>query len=250
MDLDRFTGYVRRCADDYHMLCAGDRVAVGVSGGKDSMALLAALVHLRRYHPSHFELEAVTIDMGFPGMDFAPVAAWCDAHAVPYTLIKTDIREIVFDVRQEDNPCSLCSKMRRGALNDAMKQRGCNKLALGHHFDDAVETFLMNLLFTGQLACFKPATYMSRADVTQIRPMLYLGEGTIASLVRDEGLPLVPTTCPEDKESKREEIKLLIKRLSAEYPDLKDKVFGAMQRLPLDGWEKPPQPGPAAVKGL
>lgn len=250
MDLERFTGYVRRCADDYHMLCAGDRVAVGVSGGKDSMALLAALAHLRRYHPSHFELEAVTIDMGFPGMDFAPVAAWCDAHAVPYTLIKTDIREIVFDVRQEDNPCSLCSKMRRGALNDAMKQRGCNKLALGHHFDDAVETFLMNLLFTGQLACFKPATYMSRADVTQIRPMLYLGEGTIASLVRDEGLPLVPTTCPEDKESKREEIKLLIKRLSAEYPDLKDKVFGAMQRLPLDGWEKPPQPGPAAVKGL
>lgn len=250
MDLDRFTGYVRRCADDYHMLCAGDRVAVGVSGGKDSMALLAALAHLRRYHPSHFELEAVTIGMGFPGMDFSPVAAWCEAHAVPYTLIKTDIREIVFDVRQEDNPCSLCSKMRRGALNDAMKQRGCNKLALGHHFDDAVETFLMNLLFTGQLACFKPSTYMSRADVTQIRPMLYLGEGTIASLVRDEGLPLVPTTCPEDKESKREEIKLLIKRLSAEYPDLKDKVFGAMQRLPLDGWEKPPQPGPAAVKGL
>ena len=238
MDLDRFTGYVRRCADDYHMLCAGDRVAVGVSGGKDSMALLAALAHLRRYHPSHFELEAVTIDMGFPGMDFAPVAAWCEAHAVPYTLIKTDIREIVFDVRQEDNPCSLCSKMRRGALNDAMKQRGCSKLALGHHFDDAVETFLMNLLFTGQLACFKPATYMSRADVWQIRPMLYLGEGTIASFVRDEGLPLVPTTCPEDKESKREEIKLLIKRLSAEYPDLKDKVFGAMQRLPLDGWGK------------
>ena len=250
MDLDRFTGYVRRCADDYHMLCAGDRVAVGVSGGKDSMALLAALAHLRRYHPSHFELEAVTIGMGFPGMDFAPVAAWCEAHAVPYTLIKTDIREIVFDVRQEDNPCSLCSKMRRGALNDAMKQRGCNKLALGHHFDDSVETFLMNLLFTGQLACFKPATYMSRADVTQIRPMLYLGEGTIASLVRDEGLPLVPTTCPEDKESKREEIKLLIKRLSAGYPDLKDKVFGAMQRLPLDGWEKPSRPGPAAVKGL
>ena len=240
MDLERFTGYVRRCADDYQMLESGDRVAVGVSGGKDSMALLAALRHLRRYHPSRFELEAITIDMGFPGMDFSPVAAWCAANEVPYTIVKTDIREIVFDVRREDNPCSLCSKMRRGALNDAIKERGCNKLALGHHFDDAVETFLMNLLFTGQ----------SRADVTQIRPMLYLGEGTIASLVRDEGLPLVPTTCPEDKESKREEIKLLIKRLSAEYPDLKDKVFGAMQRLPLDGWEKPPQPGPAAVKGL
>ena len=238
MDLNRFTGFVRRCADDYKMLVPGDRVAVGVSGGEDSMALLAALTHLRRFHPSRFGLEAITIDMGFPDMDFAPVSAWCAEHEVPYTIIKTDIREIVFDARQEDNPCSLCSKMRRGALNDAIKARGCNKLALGHHFDDAVETFLMNLLFTGQIGCFKPSTYMSRADVTQIRPMLYLGEGSIVSLVRELNLPVVPTTCPEDKHSKREEIKSLIARLSAEYPDLKDKVFGAMQRLPLDGWGK------------
>ena len=238
MDLNRFTGFVRRCDDDYGMLQPGDRVAVGVSGGKDSMALLASLAHLRRYHPSHFELEAITIAMGFPDMDFTPVAEWCAAHELPYTIINSDIREIVFDVRQEENPCSLCSKLRRGALNDAIKARGCNKLALGHHFDDAVETFLMNLLFTGQLSCFKPSTYMSRADVTQIRPMLYIGEGTIASFVCEMGLPIVPTTCPEDKQSKREEIKSLIKRLSAEYPDLKDKVFGAMQRLPLDGWGK------------
>ena len=231
MDLNRFTGYVRRCADDYGMLRPGDRVAVGVSGGKDSMALLAALRQLQRYHPSNFALEAVTIDMGFPGMDFSPVASWCAEQGVAYTII-------VFDARQEDNPCSLCSKMRRGALNDAIKERGCNKLALGHHFDDAVETFLMNLLFTGQIGCFKPSTYMSRADVTQIRPLLYLGEGSIASFVREMGLPLVPTTCPEDKESKREEIKSLIARLSADYPDLKSKVFGAMQRLPLDGWCK------------
>ena len=236
MDLNRFTGFVRRCADDFGMLREGDRVAVGVSGGKDSMALLAALAQLRRYHPSRFELEAVTIDMGFPGMDFAPVAEWCAARELPYTIVKTDIREIVFDARQEDNPCSLCSKMRRGALNDAIRARGCNKLALGHHFDDAVETFLMNLLFTGQIACFKPATYMSRAGVWQIRPMLYLGEGTIAGFVRGEGLPLVPTTCPGDKGSTREEIKGLIKRLQADYPDIKDKVFGAMKRLPLDGW--------------
>ena len=238
MDLNRFTGFVRRCADDYGMLAPGDRVAVGVSGGKDSMALLAALAHLRRYHPSRFELEAITIDLGFPGMDFTPVAEWCAARELPYTIIKSDIREIVFDLRQEDNPCSLCSKLRRGALNDAIKARGCNKLALGHHFDDAVETFLMNLLYTGQLACFKPATYMSRADVWQIRPMLYLGEGTIAGFVREAGLPVVPTTCPEDKESKREEIKQLIRRLQTDYPDIKDKIFTAMQRQPLDGWGK------------
>ena len=238
MDLNRFTGFVRRCADDYGMLLPGDRVAVGVSGGKDSMALLAALLHLRRYHPSGFELEAITIDMGFPGMDFAPVAAWCAQRDLPYTIIKTDIREIVFDARQEENPCSLCSKMRRGALNDAIKERGCSKLALGHHFDDAVETFLMNLHFTGQISGFNPITDMPRADVTQIRPLLYLGEGSIAAFVREMGLPLVPTTCPEDKESKREEIKSLIARLSADYPDLKSKVFGAMQRLPLDGWGK------------
>lgn len=236
MDLDKFTGCVRRCADDYGMLQPGDRVAVGLSGGKDSIALLAALHHLRRYHPAQFELEAVTVDSGFPGMDFTPVADYCRALDVPYTLVRTDIREIVFDVRREENPCSLCSKMRRGALNDAIRARGCNKLALGHHFDDAVETFMMSLVFEGRLGCFKPVTYMSRADVTQIRPLLYLGEGSAENLVAALGLPVVPTTCPEDKTSKRREIKDLLAALSARYPDMKSKIFGAMQRLPLDGW--------------
>lgn len=238
MDIDKFTGYVRRCVDDYNMLEAGDRVAVGVSGGKDSLALACSLSHLRRFHPSGFALEAVTIDMGFPDMDFSPVSEFFRELGVPYTIIKTDIREIVFDVRKEDNPCSLCSKMRRGALNDAALARGCNKLALGHHFDDSIETFLMSLLFEGRINCYKPVTYMSRAGVTQIRPMLYVGEGSIEHLVAGLSLPVVQTTCPEDKESKRREIKTLIARLSADYPDLKSKVFGAMQRLPLDGWEK------------
>ena len=240
MELDRFTGYVRRCADDYGMLVPGDRVAVGVSGGKDSMALLAALTHLRRYHPSHFALEAITIDMGFPGMDFAPVSAWCAEHDVPHTIVKTDIREIVFDARQEENPCSLCSKMRRGALNDAIKARGCNKLALGHHFDDAVETFLMNLLFTGQLGCFKPSTYMSRADVTQIRPLLYVKEQQVRNVAAKLDLPIVHNPCPANGCTKRQEIKDLLTTLSAQYPDLRSKVFGAMQRLPLDGWGPTP----------
>lgn len=236
MEINKFVGYVRRCVDDYNMAEPGDRIAVGLSGGKDSIALLAAMAELRRFHPSRFGLDAITIDAGFPGMDFTPVARYCESINVPYTVVRTDIREIVFDVRKEENPCSLCSKMRRGALNDAIKARGCNKLALGHHFDDVVDTFMMSLVFEGRLNCFKPSTYMSRADVTQIRPMLYLGEGTIERLVRDMGLPVVPTTCPEDRDSSRAEIKALIARLSLEYPDLKNKIFGAIQRLPLDGW--------------
>ena len=146
--LNEFTGTVRRAVDDYDMIQAGDKVAVGVSGGKDSLVLLLALKHLQSFYPKPFELEAITIELGFEGMDFAPVAELCREKEIPYTCLKTDIKEIVFDVRKEDNPCSLCAKMRRGALNDAIRQRGINKLALGHHFDDAVETFMLSLLDT------------------------------------------------------------------------------------------------------
>ena len=235
--LNAFTGLVRRCVDDYAMIEAGDRIAVGVSGGKDSLVLLCALNHLRSYYPKPFELEGITLELGFEGMDFSPVAALCERLRIPYTAIRTDIKEIVFDVRQEDNPCSLCAKMRRGALNNAMKERGCSKLALGHHFDDAVETFLMSLLLEGRISCFKPKTWMSRAGVWQIRPMLYAGEQRIAALAETLALPVVENPCPQDKASKRYEIKSLIRTLAADYPDLKSKVFGAMQRAPLDGWE-------------
>lgn len=236
MKLEQFAGYLRRCADDYNMLCPGDSVVVGLSGGKDSMALLAGLEHLRVYHPSNFRLSAVTIDMGFADMDFSCLSEWCRDKGIDHRVVKTDLREIVFDIRREENPCSLCSKMRRGALNDAVREMGGNKIALGHHFDDAVETFLISLLFEGRINCFKPVTYMSRAKVTQIRPMLYVGEAGVRSFAESMNLPVVTNTCPEDKESKRAEIKNLISRLSLEYPDLKSKVFGAMQRLPLEGW--------------
>ena len=238
--LNAFTGVVRRCVDDYGMIAPGDRIAVGISGGKDSLVLLASLAYLRRYYPSPFALEGITIDTGFPGMDFSGVEKMCGELGVPYTRVPTDIREIVFDARQEENPCSLCSKMRRGALNTTMKEHGCNKLALGHHFDDAVETFLMSLLFEGRLSCFKPVTYMSRADVTQIRPLLYIGEQRSTNLARQLDLPVVKSTCPMDRTSKRQEIKDLLTTLSAQYPDLRSKVFGAMQRLPLDGWGPTP----------
>ena len=246
-DLNSFSGLLRRCIDDYHMIEEGDGIAVGVSGGKDSMLLLRGLRHLQMYYPKQFRLEAVTIDIGFPDMDFSPVEKLCEEIGVPYTCVKTDIREIVFDVRKEENPCSLCAKMRRGALNDFLKEHNLNKLALGHHFDDAVETFLMSLLFEGRISCFKPVTHMTRAGVWQIRPMLYAGEGTVENLCNKLDLPVVHNTCPNDTESKRKEIKDLIAILSKDYPDLKTKVFGAMQRLPLDGW-KPDKFHPVSKK--
>ena len=238
--MQRMMGLVRRCIEDYRMIEPGDRIAVGVSGGKDSLLLLAGLAHLKTYYPKPFELAAITVDPGFPDMDFAPVAELCRRLEVPYLCLKTDIREIVFDVRKEENPCSLCSKMRRGALNDALRERGMNKLALGHHFDDAVETFLMSLRFEGRIHCFRPVTYMSRSDVWQIRPMIYAGEKKIQNLVRALALPVVTSTCPVDRTSKRSEIKALLTTLSVQYPDLKSKIFGAMQRLPVDGWAPNP----------
>ena len=235
--LNDFTGTVRRAVDDYDMILDGDRVAVGVSGGKDSMLLLLALSHLRRFYPKPFELSAITIELGFEGMDFTPVRDLCEELEVPYTCLKTDIKEVVFDVRKEDNPCSLCAKMRRGAINDLIRQRGVNKLALGHHFDDAVETFMMSLLFEGRLSCFRPVTYLDRSGVTQIRPLIYAGEQKIANLAAQLNVPVVENPCPQDKASKRYEIKQLLKGMSAEYPDMKSKIFGAMQRMPLPGWE-------------
>ena len=209
-DLNAFTGLVRRCVEDYDMIAPGDTVAVGVSGGKDSLVLLLALNELRRYYPKPFSLEAITVELGFDGMDFAPVAELCASLGVPYTRLKTDIKEIVFDVRKEDNPCSLCAKMRRGALCTALSERGITKLALGHHFDDAVETFLLSLVY----------------------------EGRIANLAKALALPIVENPCPEDRGSKRYEIKQFIRTMSQTYPDLRSKVFGAIQRAPLDGWEK------------
>ena len=234
--LNEFSGTVRRAVDDYHMISEGDRIAVGISGGKDSMLLLAVMNHLRTYYPIPFSLEAITIELGFEGMDFTPVQQFCDELGIPYTCLKTDIKEIVFDVRKEDNPCSLCSKMRRGAINDAITERGIHKLALGHHFDDAVETFMMSLLFEGRISCFRPVTFLDRSGVTQIRPLVYAGEKKIANLAAELQLPIVENPCPEDKTSKRYEIKKLLAQMSQDYPDLKSKIFGAMQRMPLPGW--------------
>ena len=234
--MQKMMGLMRRCIDDYHMIEAGDRIAVGVSGGKDSLTLLSVLAALRAYYPKPFELEALSIDMGLGGMDFAPVEALCRKLDVPFTLRHTEIGKIIFDYRKEKNPCSMCAKMRRGALNDLISEHGFNKVALGHHFDDAVETMLMSLLYEGRIGCFEPVTYLSRTGVTQIRPMLYVGEQAIEHFAARMQLPVVHNTCPADKHTKRQEVKELIVTLQAQYPDLKTKIFGAMQRLPLPKW--------------
>ncbi len=234
--MQKLIGMVRRCVEDYHMIEAGDKIGVGVSGGKDSLALLVFLAELRKYNHNPFQIEAITIDMGL-GMDYSEIAQLCQQLQVPFHLIKTEIGPIIFDYRKEKNPCSMCSKMRRGALNQALLDRGLNKLALGHHYDDAVETFMMSLIYEGRISCFQPVTNLDRTGIIQIRPMLYLHEKTIDSFVSRQELPVLTNRCPVDKHTKREEIKNLVFELSGRYPDLRERIFGAMQRFPLPEWE-------------
>ena len=234
--MQKLIGLVRRCVEDYNMIEAGDRIAVGVSGGKDSLALLVFLAELRKYNHKPFDLEAITIDLGL-GMDYSGIKALCEQLGIPFALVQTQIAPVIFEHRKEKNPCSMCAKMRRGALNQALLDRGLNKLALGHHYDDAVETFLMSLIYEGRISCFQPVTDLDRTGVIQIRPMLYIHERTIDNFVSHQGLPVLENRCPVDKATKREEIKQLVFDLSAKYPDLKERIFGAMQRLPLPEWE-------------
>ena len=234
--MQKLMGLVRRCVDDYDMIKSGDRIAVGVSGGKDSVVLLRLLAGLREYFDKPFELAAITIDMGL-GMDYSEIGRLCDELNVPYHIVKTEIAPIIFDHRKEKNPCSMCAKMRRGALNQAILDLGYHKLALGHHYDDAVETFMMSLIYEGRISCFQPVTDLDRSGILQIRPMLYIHEKTVDNFAKRMELPIIENRCPVDKTTKREEIKQLIFELSKTYPDLKERIFGAMQRLPLPEWE-------------
>jgi len=234
--LDKLTAGVRRCIEDYDMIDKDETIAVGVSGGKDSLALLCAMVSLSKYHPKKFNVHAVTLDMGFEGMDYSSIEDFTKQLGIPYTIRHTNIACVVFDVRKEKNPCALCSKMRRAAICDMITGLGINKIALAHHYDDAVETFLMSLLYEGRMHCFRPVTYLDRTDVTQIRPMLYVKEEAVIKLVKTMMLPVVKNTCPVNGVSKREEVKALLKLLGADHPDIKAKIFGAIKRLPLSGW--------------
>lgn len=235
--MQRLLSHMRRAVDDYHMISPGDRIAVGLSGGKDSLTVLAVAAALRRFYPNPFHLEAITLDMGMGGMDFSPLAAFCAELDIPYTIEKTEIKQIVFDYRQEKNPCSLCANLRRGALNTTAKKRGLNKIMLGHHFDDVVETFLLSLLYEGRVNCFTPVTYLDRMDITLLRPFIYIEEQDIRKYTAQADLPVVHNTCPADGNTKRAYVKALLARLENENPGLRQRLFTAM-RNSTNGWQK------------
>lgn len=229
---------MRAAMERYEMIEPGDRVAVGVSGGKDSLVLLCALAHLRDYYPVPFSVTAITADPCFGGSetDYSAVEELCRSLGVDYLLRRTRLGTIIFEERREPNPCSLCARMRRGILHGMAQQAGCNVLALGHHADDAAQTFLMNLLYGGRIGSFSPKSYLTRRNLTLIRPMIFCGEAEIASAARRNGLPVVKSACPADGHTARAGTAELMRSLEKEAPDLKAKILGAMQRAGVDGW--------------
>ena len=235
-ELQRILSFARRAISDYDMIKSNDKVAVGISGGKDSMSLLAAMAELRRFYPVPFTLCAITVDMGFKNADFSPVAAYCERLNVEYRVVKTDVAEIIFDVRKEKNPCSLCAKMRRGVLHSTAKEMGATRVALGHHFDDAVDTFMLNLFFEGRIGCFSPVSYLSRADLYLIRPLIYAQEKDIRYFMNHSSLPVIHSPCPANHNTERERMKQTLARLEKDYDGLRHRIFGAMCRGEIDGF--------------
>ena len=236
-NIKRVLSHTRRAIDDYEMIKPGDKIAVGVSAGKDSLTLLCAMAELRRFYPVPFELCAITVDMGFDGVDFSSIEKLCRELDVEYHIIPTQISKIIFEVRKEKNPCSLCAKMRRGALYNSAKELGCTSVALGHHFDDVVETFMLNLFFEGRLGCFQPVTYLSNTDIYLIRPMIYMPEKDVRYFAAKAELPVVKSPCPADGNTEREEMKQLLARLEKENKGLRYRIFGAIQRGEIDGFK-------------
>lgn len=238
-NIKRILSYVRRAADDYGMIRDGEKIAVGISGGKDSLTLLCALSELRRFYPHKFELCAITVDMGFePTVDFSPIRALCESLDVPYHVVPTEIYKIIFEIRKEKSPCSLCAKMRRGALHKAAKELGCTAVALGHHFDDVVDTFMLNLFFEGRLGCFSPVTYLSRMDITLIRPMIYMPEKDVRYFAQKAELPIIQSPCPADGNTERAEMNKLLLDLERHNKGLRYRIFGAIQRGGIDGFRE------------
>ena len=235
MKLQQLLSQVRKAIDTYHIIEDGDRIAIGISGGKDSLTLLYALHGLQRFYQKKFEIEAITVDLGFPDFDLSPIQALCDELGVRYTIVKTEIYDVVFQVRKESNPCALCAKMRKGALNETIKKLGCNKIAYAHHKDDVVETMLLSLLYEGRFHSFAPVTYLDRMDLTLIRPLIYVDEADVIGFRNKYQLPVCKSPCPADGHTRREYAGNLVQQLCHENPGSKERMFRAV----LDGLYQP-----------
>ena len=238
MDLQRLMSLSRKAIDDYGMINEGDTVAVGVSGGKDSLTLLTALAGLRRFYPKKFSLQAITVDMGFPeaAEGLLPIRRLCEDLDVPYTVVPSQIAEIVFEDRKEKNPCSLCAKLRKGAFNTAAKELGCNKVAYGHHKNDMVETLMLSLIYESRIYCFSPVLYLDRMDLTVIRPLIYVDESDIRGYAAANRLPVFRNPCPADGFTRREYVKQLVGEITKENPGARDRMHAAILRADLPGW--------------
>lgn len=236
MKLQKLMSQVRKAIDEYQMIEEGDKIAVGISGGKDSLTLLYALSGLRRFYPRHFELEAITVSLGFPGFNLEPIKALCEELDVPYTVVETEIGQIIFEDRKETNPCSLCAKMRKGAFNEKAKELGCNKVAYAHHKDDVIETMLLSLIYEGRFYSFSPRTYLDRMDVTVIRPMIFVEEADVIGFQNKYTLPTAKNPCPADGFTKREYAKNLLRQLNLENPGVKERMFAAILDGNIKGW--------------
>ena len=236
MKLQRLLSLVRQAVDDYALIDDQDHIAVGVSGGKDSLALLYALHELQRFYPKHFTLHAFTVDLGFGIQDFSGIKTFCDGFQVPLTIIPTEIGKIVFETRKESNPCSLCAKMRKGALNLETKAAGCNKIAYAHHKDDIIETMLLSLMFEGRFYTFPPKTFLDRTELTVIRPLMYVSEADVIGFKNKYNLPVCKNPCPADGHTKREYVKNLTKQLNKDNPGIKERLFHAVISGNIEGW--------------
>lgn len=236
MKLQQLLSYTRKAVDEYQMIEEGDHIAVGISGGKDSLTLLYALHGLKRFYPKKFELSAITVDLGYEEFHLEPIKELCASLDVPYKIVRTDIAHILFEERKESNPCSLCAKMRKGALNDAVKEMGCNKVAYAHHKDDIIETMLLSLIFEGRFHSFSPKTYLDRMDLTVIRPMMFVDEMDVIGFKNKYDLPVVKSKCPVDGHTKRQYAKELVKQLNQEHQGAKERMFTAILNGNISGW--------------
>lgn len=246
LELQKLLSYTRRAVDDYQMIDEYDKIAVGISGGKDSLTLLYAMKHLQRFFPKNFELIAVTVDLGFGSFDLTPIKRLCQELDVPYHIIHTDIAQVIFEDRKEKSPCSLCAKMRKGALNKAVKELNCNKVAYAHHRDDMIETVFLSMIFEGRFYSFSPKTYLDRMELTVIRPLMYISEAEIKGFQNKYCLPVVKNPCPADGVTKREYAKNLVRQINLDHPGAKTRIFTAILNGGIDGW---PQKQPVAKPG-